>query len=82
MSPEVKDCLDTIMSQPSKGLMAYAQTCALAALEGDMSGHTLSVQLLYVLKNLSGWRGVEARVTKGRLMQVLSRRNLLRSWRR
>jgi len=76
MDKQVKECLEKIMKQPSKGLMAYAQSYADAALKSNMSGNTLRVQLLYVLNNLSGWRGTEAKATKCILRSALKRRKI------
>lgn len=42
----------------------YALTYARTALELNMKGYKLGVQVLYVLSNLSGWSGDEARNIK------------------
>jgi len=42
----------------------YALTYARTALELNMKGYELGVQLLYVLNNLHGWSGEEARNIK------------------
>lgn len=46
---------------------AYAET----ALVRDMTGEELRVQILYVLNNLSYWRGESARLAKKILKQYL-----------
>lgn len=51
----------------------YAQTYAEAAIEHKMVGNTLKVQVHYVLTNLSGWRGKEARETKAKLNKLVKK---------
>lgn len=45
----------------------YALAYINAALNNHMTGHTLKVQVLYILNNLSGWRGEDARRVKSEL---------------
>lgn len=54
-------------AKPHAGIH-YAATYARAGL--DMTGHERSVQALYILSNLSGWRGPVARATKDILKTV------------
>lgn len=65
MDLKIQEALETILAQESRGyLMQYAQAYATAALQNKMEGEELRVQLLYVLNNLTGWRGETARETK------------------
>lgn len=59
-----------ILRQEPKGLMAYAQTYAKAGL--GMQGTELKVQIAYVLCNLGGWRGEEAREVKKKLKETMA----------
>ena len=61
---EVRQALDKVMKAPDTGYTAYAQSYANAALQMEMIGEELRVQILYVLNNLQQWRGEEARATK------------------
>ena len=61
----------TILHQEPKGLMAYAQEYARAGL--GMKGKMLKVQIAYVLCNLGGWRGEEAREVKKRLKEAAAK---------
>lgn len=61
----------TILRQKPKGLMAYAQTYAQAGI--GMEGKMLKVQIAYVLCNLGGWRGEEAREVKRRLKEAAAK---------
>lgn len=72
MNPEIKELLSTILNQKhTEGkLTAYAQTYAKAAIDLGMDGFMLRCQLLYVLNNLSGWRGPTAIKVKSRLKQL------------
>jgi hypothetical protein len=45
----------------------YAKAYAQAIFDYSMTGHELEVQVLYVLSNLSTWRGEEARRCKEEL---------------
>lgn len=72
MNPEIKELLSTIIHQKhTEGkLIAYAQTYAKAAIDLGMDGFMLRCQLLYVLNNLSGWRGPMAVKVKSRLRKL------------
>lgn len=76
MKQEIQDSnpdalFKTILCQEPKGLMAYAQTYAEAGL--GMKGKMLKVQIAYVLCNLGGWRGEEAREVKRRLKEAAAK---------
>lgn len=72
MDLSARDALQTILEQPSKGrLIEYAQTYARVALSRKMEEGELRVQLMYVLANLTGWRGETARETKKTLKQAV-----------
>jgi len=60
----------TILRQEPKGLIAYAQTYAKAGI--GMQGKVLKVQIAYVLCNLGGWKGEEARETKKKLKKIMA----------
>ena len=73
MENEVKeqttdDLFKIILRQESKGMMSYAQEYAKAGI--GMQGKMLKVQILYVLCNLNGWRGEEAREVKKALKKA------------
>jgi len=74
MKPEtekkVRERFRTILKVRSgSGLMDYAKTYAQAGL--SLSGEALQLQIPYVLSNLGGWRGPEARVTKEFLRRAM-----------
>ncbi len=54
-------------------LIEYAQTYAQAAIINEMTGNMLRVQVLYVLGNLGGWHGKEARETKAQLNRLVKK---------
>lgn len=74
MDVKVQKALKEVMSLDVKRsyLIPYAQSYAQAALDYNMSGNELQVQLLYVLSNLGGWRGEQARRVKQVLKQAAS----------
>jgi hypothetical protein len=53
--PQVIQALQTILDNASQPALNYAVNYARAALH--MTGRELQVQLLYVLNNMSHWRG-------------------------
>lgn len=65
------DLFKTILRQEPKGLMPYAQTYAKAGI--GMKGRVLKVQIVYVLCNLGGWKGEEARETKKKLKKIMAK---------
>jgi len=74
MDKELEDALNKVLKAPDKGFIPYAKTYAGAALCNPytgvvMEGDELHTQLLYVLSNLTHWRGYEAQVVKDVLRQ-------------
>lgn len=61
---QVNSALEVVLKLSGHGDLCYAQSYAKAGLQMHMTGYALYVQILYVLSNLSGWRGEEARATK------------------
>jgi len=70
MDEELKKALDKVLQLPDNvGYNTYAKAYATAALcnpytHKRMEGDELRTQLLYILNNLTYWRGEEARQTK------------------
>ena len=73
MDAQLKAALQRVQQLPDNvGFNAYAKTYARAALHNpytgkEMEGDELKTQLLYVLNNLTYWRGEEARQAKSLL---------------
>ena len=67
-------------SASKQAVSAYIQAIPLAYAEAQGMNipvqDALWVQSLYILNNLRGWRGEEARVSKS----ILSNKNLLKEW--
>jgi len=70
MDPKIHTALQTVLREAKGGCAEYAKTYARAALLRDMSGEELRVQCLYVLTNLSHWRGKTARAVKAKLKEA------------
>lgn len=73
---KVHELLEVVMKQEytrgkTSRLIQYAQTYARKAITDKMTGEELRVQILYILGNLSRWRGKEARETKARLNKLV-----------
>ena len=58
---QVMDALKTLLQHSDADALNYAVNYANAAVVMEMHGHELYVQVLYVLNNMTGWRGGTAK---------------------
>lgn len=58
-----------VADEKGNGLIQYAASYALAAERMHLTGEAWRVQCLYILGNLSGWRGEEAKAVKAWLKE-------------
>jgi 1-aminocyclopropane-1-carboxylate deaminase/D-cysteine desulfhydrase-like pyridoxal-dependent ACC family enzyme len=61
------------VAKPS-ALIQYGAAYANAAIQHDMVGEEWRVQCLYILNNLSGWQGAQAREVKAWLKEESKRK--------
>ena len=76
MDAELKDALHAVIIEQTNNRDSWAaESYAQAALDRQMEGEELRVQLLYVLNNTAYWRGERAREVKAILRRYASGKN-------